>query len=258
MIKVHKSWLKIFAKCPLWYKRVVIDGYVDESGYEAELGSAFHEYAEKFFEIAWMHRDEMPDVILRIRPDTRNLELKRMTLWFRKIEYERWKQLEFLGMTQYWWPKYREMHFEVEDVLDGEKILLEGTIDRVDPYGGKNTVRIIEYKTMRSRNYTDVRMELMFYAYAYEKLTNEQVAGLRIINPMLEEIVDVRFHAATAKKLQRLLREFVRAHRFEYWPAKPGWHCAYCPLREECMARYLDGTLSKKREEKPEWLRDYV
>lgn len=243
-VKVHKSWLKIFAKCPYRFKRVVIDGYEDQPGYEAELGTAFHEYAERFFEIAWQHRDEMPDVILRIKPDTRNLELKRMALWFRKIEYERWKQLEFLGQTKYWWPKYREMHFEITDELDGREILLEGTIDRVDPYGSSDTVRIVEYKTMRSRNYSDVRLELIFYAYAYEKLTGDRVLGLRIINPMLEEIVDVRIHAATVKRLQRLLREFVRAHELDYWPAKPGWHCSYCPLREECMARFLETTLN--------------
>ncbi len=241
-VRVHKSWLKIFAKCPLWYKRVVLDGYEEQPGYEAELGTAFHMFAEKFFEIAMQHRDEMPDVILRIRPDTRNLELKRMTLWFVRMEYERWKQLEFLGMTKYWWPKYREMKFTVEDLMDGEEIVLEGTIDRVDQYG-KDAVRIIEYKTMRSRNYSDVRLELMFYAYAYEKLTGETVLSLRIINPMLEEIVDVRYHASTVKRMQRLIREFVRSHRFDYWPAKPGWYCSYCPLREECMARYLDGRI---------------
>jgi DNA helicase II / ATP-dependent DNA helicase PcrA len=126
-----------------------------------------------------------------------------------------------------------ERWFELQ--IAGSKVT--GRVDRIDRTG-PDTVAIVDYKTgkMQSQEDADESLQLSLYALAARDAWGMRAEHLVFHNlenntPVFTSRNDAQLEEA--KLAVQDVSEGIKAGEF---PAKPGFHCAFCPYRNLCPA----------------------
>lgn len=175
---ISKSRLSTYAFCPLQYRKKYIDKVIPQvANYAVTVGSRFHNFAERFFEVAPDYPPEMWSDF--IHEDFTPNE-KQMLQWFINQERERLDLYD--GDFDLWMPQVREGKF-----INHEHGL-RGIVDRIDVLD--DTFIIVEYKTSKSIYKPSLQGEFGFYVLllqAYEQYKGKKFVGC-VVNPRLGEI----------------------------------------------------------------------
>lgn len=159
---ITKSMIFSYDFCPVqFYKQYILKERRPPTP-AMEVGIRFHEFAERFFGMAY---EVPPERWINFIPESFTPPEKEMAAYFIGNEYQRYNLLgseDFMPMACEWWGQ-------------SENLKIRGYIDRVD-YVNKdeNTLRLIEYKTGKRAKFPQVRQELAFYSLLFNDVTENQ------------------------------------------------------------------------------------
>lgn len=175
---VRKSHIESYSFCPRqYYKQYVLEQDANPT-YAMTSGTRFHDFAEKFFDVAPHYP---PPKWISFIPEEFGTYEYGMAEWFVHYELERFLNLP----PELWQPAYREV-----DVTSYE-YLLTGQIDRIDWINpDENTVSVIEYKTSKGVDEDSLKRQLGFYTIMVEEDLGLTVENVRLINPRLKKYLD--------------------------------------------------------------------
>lgn len=163
MIKyITKSMVFSYDFCPTqFYKNYILKEKRPPTP-QMEIGTRFHEFAERFFGMAL---EVPPEYWCNFIPKSFTPPEKEMAGFFVQNEYQRYNLLgseDFMPMACEWWGQ-------------SEALKIRGYIDRVD-YVNKDEgeIRLIEYKTSKKAKFPQVRQELAFYSILFNDVTENQ------------------------------------------------------------------------------------
>ncbi len=134
-------------------------------------------------------------------------------------------------------PRLEVLHTEQKFEVRIAGTRLTGRVDRIDRVSSDG-VAIVDYKTgkPKSQEEADESLQLSLYALAAKEAW--KLHADRLIFHNLEDnsvMITTRDHAALeeAKNRVQAAADEIAARRF---PAKPGYHCSFCPYRNLCPA----------------------
>lgn len=186
IMNIRKSMLESYDFCPRQMYHQYIEGVEKQANQKMLIGTRFHEFAERFFDVAsTIDHDAWYELI----PEEFNDEEQDMTTWFITFQRMRWMDLERQNKLDYFTPMYREL-FMICDTIK-----LQSTLDGaewIDRQAG--TVRLIEYKTGGKIDKDAAFRQLAFYAVLWTMSGNPgTIKQLRLINPRLQVVVDAEY-----------------------------------------------------------------
>lgn len=173
---ITKSQLECYRICPWSFKKRYIDKVRTPATPAMEMGTRFHEFAERFF----IHFDKLKaDKWFNFIPTSFAPAEQDMAKWFLNYERERFNKMPF----KKWMP------LKLEDKLRSHTQYLSGYIDRVDWCDpDEKTVTIIEYKTGNSVNASSIRQQGAFYKMLWDEFYPDTTATeIKLINPKIEK-----------------------------------------------------------------------
>jgi len=228
-VKLRKSMLMAFLRCPYYAKRHYIDKVQFRVTLEMERGRLFHEKARYFFD--WIDYDaalKNTGIIMQFLKKVPTLIRREI---FNFLYFEK-KSLELLiaqtdDPLKYWRPVATEFVWETEEA--------HGKIDRIDCLLN-GTHCIVEYKLKRKASLTAYRRELMFYVYYYNQLLpfGKYATKYAIFFADSGDFILESPKSGTYAALLRSLDKWWWALAQQEFPRKRGDHCVYCNLLEEC------------------------
>ena len=175
---VRKSHIESYSFCPRqFYKQYVLEQDANPT-YAMTSGTRFHDFAEKFFDVA---PDFIPTDWHSFIPIEFGHYEYEMASWF--IHYEVARFID--KPDNLWIPAYREIK------VSSDEHLLSGTIDRIDWVDpDENTVTVVEYKTSKGVDEDSLKRQLGFYTIMVEEDLGLTVENVRLINPRLKKYLD--------------------------------------------------------------------
>lgn len=191
---ITKSMLETYKICPWSFKRRYIDKIITPSTPAMEIGTRFHEFAERFF----IHFDKLKsENWFKFIPTAFAPAEQDMARWFLQEEEYRFKKLSF----EQWMP------LKLEDKLRSHTQYLSGYIDRVDWRDiDERTVTIVEYKTGSSLNATSIRQQGAFYKLLWDEFYPDTTAThIKLINPKMMRVEEFEITTRTINSVNQHL-----------------------------------------------------
>jgi len=221
-MNITKYGMSLYKFCPYRYKLTILDEVPAQVSYEKDKGVDFHDDAYHFFDSLTVQ------------------ELLELTSYQDVLEYMK-VRTKFDNFAEFearrWWRYYKDRPWDYIPKLREHKITLEqdeftlvGKIDRFDVF--KNQHIIIEYKRKMTR---DVKMELAYYWYLFNKVKPENFTANRVGVFVYEK--DWKFetwlvHSNSLRAIFKVLNKLKRDKTFE---KKEGDHCVYCDVAYYCQ-----------------------
>ncbi len=236
-MKLSKSKINSYLKCPLEFKFQYIDEIeVPENKYMA-LGSDVHSIAEKFVQ---KFGDDISDI------DTRNELLK--IAHELDIGYDLTTHISNLG--QFFDDVFCDNNytlFSAEEYLIDEKNRFSGICDIILEDENGNLV-VIDYKTGNSSSFSKYRLELCYYKLLVENVYGKSVSSVGVFftkNGRLR-LLDVCDDTNKRKYLSfsEINEAIDTLHNVrsqinnENFPAKRQFLCKYCTYKHMCDEYY--------------------
>lgn len=236
-MKLSKSKINSYLKCPLEFKFQYIDEIeVPENKYMA-LGSDVHLIAEKFTE---KFGDDISDI------DTQNELLK--IAYNLDIGYD--LTTHITNLSSFFEDIFVENDYKLfssEEYLLDEKNRFSGICDIILEDENGDLV-VIDYKTSKSSSFSKYRLELCYYKLLVENVYNRNVSSVGVFftkNGKLR-LLDVCDEDNKRKYLnQREIDESIITMRKvrnsinnEEFPAKRQFLCKYCTYKNLCDEYY--------------------
>jgi ATP-dependent exoDNAse (exonuclease V) beta subunit len=228
--------------------------------YAAQRGIAFHDISHSFFTEVGQRIDEFQHIV-----DNADLEMESEIYHFLRGIMPETKNPVFNEMTQNFvdfhtnyfttycqhqpdpiecfLPVYQEIYVETEELMRS------GRIDRVSYVPGTTDYYIMDYKTGRSWNVSDLRKELSFYYSISQELEflQDRVTHWSIYNPNIQRVLFEPIKKISITWMEKTIVQFKEALPVlrddvlfeEFWkknkkkflnPIK----CIHCEVQEEC------------------------
>lgn len=172
---VRKSHIESFKFCPQQFNLQYVEMRDVFENYAMTAGTRFHDFAEKFFDMAGYFEPELWDFFI---PEEFGTYERSMAQWF--LDFERSR----VDLPEPFYPAFLEYEFFDDDHL------ITGRIDRVDYIDeDEHLIRPVEYKTSSKIDEDSLKRQFGVYTIALE---NEgfEVDSVRLINPRLKQCVD--------------------------------------------------------------------
>jgi hypothetical protein len=220
---ISKSQLATYSICPMqFYKRYILKIRSPPTP-AMELGTRFHEFAERF---VINHDMLQPGAWHECIPNQFTNAEKENARWF--IDYE-WKRYNKLGYDL-WKPLC------VEKKLKSSTQYLTGFIDRVDQ-NEDGTVTIVEYKTGAKIKPSEIKLQSALYKKLWDEVNPEMPATkCSVINPVLQkaEVYDIPKRSMTT--IDRQIAALRDALDMNVWPRSCSMvmysYCGRCDIKE--------------------------
>jgi len=177
-IYIRKSMIETYKWCPYQYYLTYIDKIPIPVTYAMVLGTRFHDFAEQFFDIS--------------EPSTISLEgytehEKPLYEWF--VAYEQIRKNKVKNYLPY----------ALEIKLQSERLLLSGTIDRID-IEDDSTYTVVEYKTGKKIDDNSIVRQCSLYKLLIEDTLPIHISKYRAINPRIKEVREYEINERDIKK----------------------------------------------------------
>lgn len=232
-MKLSKSKINTYLKCPLEFKFQYIDEIEMPANKYMVLGSDVHSIAEKFSE---KFGDDIEDI------DTNNELLK--IAYDLDIGYDLTNHIENLG--SFFEEVFVENDYKLfsqEEYLLDEKNRFSGICDIILE-DENNDLIVIDYKTSNSNSFSKYRLELCYYKLLVENVYKRNVSRVGVFftkNGRLR-LLDVCDDENKRKYLSNkeisdavdTLHKVRNNINNEKFPAKRQYLCRYCTYRNEC------------------------
>ncbi len=235
-MKLSKSKVNTYLKCPLEFKFQYIDEIEAEPNKYMALGSDVHLIAEKFSE---KFGDDLDDVdieneLFQIAYDLdighADEHVENLSLFFRKFfvdnDYKLFSQEEYL---------LDEDH-RFSGICD---IILEDK---------KGNLIVVDYKTSKSSSFSKYRRELCYYKLLVEKVYGKEVSDvgifftkngrLRLLNVCDEDNKRKFLHSDEIAEAVDTMYEVRRKINNKEFPAKRQYICRFCTYKDYCDEYY--------------------
>ena len=232
-MKLSKSKVNTYLKCPLEFKFQYIDEIeVPQNKYMA-LGSDVHLIAEKFSE---KFEDNLDDV------DIENELLK--IAFEENIGYDLTDHIDNLGsfFTRAFVENDYKLFCQEEYIIDEEN-RFSGICDIIlEDENGE--LIVIDYKTSKSSSFSKYRLELCYYKLLVENVFGKPVSRvgifftkngrLRLLDVCDEENKRYYLNNDEIQEAIDTLHEVRKNIKSEKFPAKKQFLCKYCTYKELC------------------------
>ena len=231
------SAIEIYEECPLRFKLEREWNLPRDVPASLHYGAAMHRVLRTFYDAQRYGREIGDDELLeQFRSELASAGIAD------RYQYELYLRQGFEQLRQFFEfarsappPEVIETERKFELQVGSEK--LTGRVDRIDRTGPE-TVAIVDYKTgkPRSQEDADESLQLSLYALAAKETWGKRAD--RLIFHNLENNTSVCTTRIDAELEAAKLRvqgaaEDIALGKF---PAKPGYHCAFCPYRNLCPA----------------------
>lgn len=182
---------------------------------------------------------------------------------FKLCDYKERLKIAMANIHHFWKANLKETKWEPEqeitvDITDD--IRVTGKVDVLIFYG--NRVRIIDYKTNKSKKYANHTNQLAMYMYlvhnkygiSYDKMECEIVYlslmpqekdGTEVLNEGYENIhkkydLDASDVAVLLEEIEAIHHRIQRARKNDKWRSNPTWfNCTFCPFSEHCDEKFI-------------------
>ena len=175
---VRKSHIESYSFCPYQFKLQYVDELEIKESYAMTVGTRFHEFADKFFDICESYNtDQWYDFI----PSSFGNYERSMAEFF--IDYEINDVL--IEENPMWFPAFRELELFHDDLL------ISGGIDRIDWVVPGKTVKLWEYKTSKKFDKKSLSRQFGIYKLLIEDILGYEVVECVDLNPRLRTVTPV-------------------------------------------------------------------
>ena len=235
-MKLSKSKVNTYLKCPLEFKFQYIDEIEVEPNKYMALGSDVHLIAEKFSE---KFGDELDNVdieneLFRIAYDLdighADEHVENLGKFFREVfvenDYKLFSQEEYLLDEDHRFSGIRDIILEDE----------------------KSNLIVVDYKTSKSSSFSKYRRELCYYKLLVENVYEKKVSDvgifftkngrLRLLNVSDEDNKRKFLHSDEITEAVDTMYEVRRKVNNEEFPAKRQYICRFCTYKDYCDEYY--------------------
>lgn len=236
-MRLSKSALQLYTKCPYAYYLKYIQGFSGPSTDAMQIGITFHEDADKFFDNVSLRELANQTSIFGIEAYIRDLLPK----GFLYDHFAHIQTVHYMGLNNKddFMPVEREIKLVYKDIMNEDApdwCLDVGIIDRIDKINGETV--LIEYKSGKFRQ--GINQELMMYKDLIEQTTDYKIDKLCAIYP--KELYGAKlpsgvyFKSPSHQKQARAKIEYVRQMiRAGNWHTKKFNLCAWCDVADICF-----------------------
>lgn len=172
---VRKSHIESFSFCPRQFYIQYVEERDPFPNYAMTAGTRFHDFAEKFFDVAPYY---LPHQWYDFIPDEFGTYERTMCSNFIDGEVDRYM------VTKHFVPAFREVQ------LYSDTHQIAGKLDRADWVIEDESVEIIEYKTSSKVDELSLRRQLGLYTILVEEDLGVAVENVKLINPRLNVYQD--------------------------------------------------------------------
>ena len=184
---------------------------------------------------------------------------------FKMEDFKQRLKLALKNIHSFWKNNLDGANWEPEQEISinfSEDVSVNGKVD-VIIWGEDGRVRIIDYKTNKSKKFSDHTNQLSMYMYLvhhkygipYDKMDCEIVYlsllpnekdGTEVLNEGYEHInkqyqLDETDVAVLMEEIEAIDHRIHRAEKNEKWTAKPTWfNCTFCPFSEHCDEKFIN------------------
>lgn len=233
-MRLSKSALFTYTKCPYSYYLHYELGYPIATTPEMDIGSNFHDDADKFFD----------NVSLRELADQTSMfgiERYIRSLFPEGLLYDHFSHIQtihymMLNKKEEFMPIERETKLVAENAPD--YCLDVGIIDRIDRVDGQTI--LMEYKSGKFRQ--GINQELMMYKVLVEEATDYKIDAVCAIYP--KELYGTKLpsgvyfkkpsHEKEARAKVVRVKQMIKERK---WNDKKIYGCAWCGVADECFER---------------------
>ena len=231
-MKLSKSKVNTYLKCPLEFKFQYIDEIEAEPNKYMALGSDVHLIAEKFSE---QFGDDLDDV---------DIENELFKIAYNLGIGHADEHVENLGVF------FREVFVENDYKLFSQE---EYLLDEAHRFSGicdiileneDGSLTVVDYKTSKSSSFSKYRRELCYYKLLVENVYGKEVTNvgvfftkngrLRLLNVSDEDNKRKFLHSDEIKDAIDTMYEVRRKVNNEEFPAKRQYVCRFCTYKEIC------------------------
>lgn len=239
-MKLSKSRIACLCQCPYKYKVIYEDGWKSEkTSKQLDEGKEKHEIFERVVKKAKAYHAKTSDLKKKVT-FKEVLEIIKAEVKA-ESKYEKYKE-DCDNFIRFQERIERLPIYEEVELFDPELNII-GILDRVDftPEG----LIIIDYKTGKGKDsIASYRFELALYAYLFEKLHNQKIAGWAIYFTSKDKmLMEGRSQEEINKAIEKvsLARKDITEHREKgVWEKKTGPLCGWCDLYQAGMCNGED------------------
>ncbi len=240
---LRKSCLEDYSWCPWKFKHVWIDGVVQAPNRAMVVGTRFHDFAERFFDVCESVEPEHWEDLVPV--DVLMPDEVEMWTWFVENERNRLYMLMDADRLEDFHPIARE--FKMENL----ELHLESTCDRADWECKKlGIVSLIEYKTGEKVNDKSLLRQLAFYSLLWkETLGIGSVNVLKLINPRLKVCKEYELTTGAIKDVEKMIREMRECIELGLYPRlcteNKFPYCRVCTPSDSNAFRFKDVPITE-------------
>ena len=248
MIRLRKSAITAFKRCPYYYLRMYHrNAYSFKPNVVMQVGDQFHHFAAEFFEA--LDFNELRKLIVLSQVESYFYTLipaqlppivKPLCKNFVEFEAKHWiaLQKQTRNPLSYFLPIATELELETAKLVPG--VINNGHIDRMNRMLTDKRC-IAEYKTGNPDMHT-LRWELTYYELL-AKACGIQCDYIAYYNPTNNDSFLEGITLKLEQKVRRDILEIVHAHGIKFFPRNPNILCGDCEVLRECID-YLGGDES--------------
>ncbi len=244
--KFSYSQLNVYDACPRKYEYSYVLRIPQKPSSAMSFGTSIHNTLKDFYSLVKQSREGL-EGITEI-PDVEDLLLLYEKNWVMS-GYESKKQEELRKKEgRSIMKKYYEKLFKEDDIPlrleEGFSVhfgttTFNGKIDRIDLVGetdGVQEVCIVDYKSGKEKDASDIKkdLQLPLYALFAEEKLGLKVVGAKYIFVEVQKVVEVDVSQKRRELAKEKLLEVVDCVKEKKFEPTPGFHCRYCDYNSVC------------------------
>ncbi|MGB9074527.1 MAG: ATP-dependent DNA helicase [Terriglobales bacterium] len=240
--------IEIYEECPLRFKLEREWNLPREVPASLHYGAAMHRVLRTFYEAQRLGRELADAAILEMFrsdlaaagiPDRYQYEL------YLRQGFEQLQQFLELARSS---PQPEVIETEQRFELKVGSAKLTGRVDRTDRAGPESVV-IVDYKTgkPKSQEEADKSLQLSLYALAAKEVWGQRAERLIFYNLENSTAISTTRGDAELEAAKERVGEVAEKVAGGAFPAKPGYHCKFCPYRNLCPATEKVVSLPEKK-----------
>lgn len=247
MIKITKSNLERWLRCPKLYEYIDIKGIEQKTTIAMQIGKIMHEYFSQFFkvlnyeELSKCKTDrEIRKFFLDYQPEVPKLAT-RYARNFLDFEINRFKTLssQYQDPLEFYKPAILEEYLEAKDYV--KDATLVGKVDRVD-WTSQRTFAVLEYKVTGTLRERDISRETTFYGILLEHSGKYTVPVTHLVGytPVTNEYFVTLYTKQKENYVKRRIEQMIRAVLSGEFVKRQGDQCFTCQFAPVCLEQELD------------------
>lgn len=248
--KFSYSRYNTYDSCPRKYEFANVLGVPTMPNSASSFGSTVHATLKDFYSLLKKSKDGLDGIVTP--PSLDDLldlyEKNWISTGYDSRKHESiQKRKGFDIMKKYFENVYSEDEhpFKLEEYFTGNvgDVVFTGSIDRIDTVSNRNGVHevcIIDYKTSKDKDNSEIKndLQLPLYAFFAEEKLGLKVVGAKYIFVVSGNIVDVDVSEERREVARERVLEAIDSIRKGKFTPKPGWNCGFCEYRSVC--RYAE------------------